>query len=98
MGAGKSVETSRLTPGFARTSSCPPPLPTFLGPDFKPLSHPTRKVKNGSRPPARTPVSGAPAEARSPTMGSKIYVGNLSYDATSSDLEQMFSAHGSVQS
>ncbi|HYE20013.1 MAG TPA: RNA-binding protein [Tepidisphaeraceae bacterium] len=31
-------------------------------------------------------------------MGSKIYVGNLSYDATSSDLEQMFSAHGQVQS
>ena len=31
-------------------------------------------------------------------MGSKIYVGNLSYDATGSDLEQMFSAHGSVKS
>jgi RNA recognition motif-containing protein len=31
-------------------------------------------------------------------MGSKLYVGNLSYNTTSSDLEQMFSAHGSVQS
>ena len=31
-------------------------------------------------------------------MGSKLYVGNLSYSVTSSDLEQMFSAHGTVQS
>jgi RNA recognition motif-containing protein len=27
-------------------------------------------------------------------MGKKLYVGNLSYSVTSSDLEQMFSAHG----
>jgi RNA recognition motif-containing protein len=31
-------------------------------------------------------------------MGKKLYVGNLSYDVTSSDLEQMFTAHGTVQS
>ena len=31
-------------------------------------------------------------------MGSKLYVGNLSYNTTSSDLEQLFSAHGTVQS
>jgi RNA recognition motif-containing protein len=31
-------------------------------------------------------------------MGSKLYVGNLSYNMTSSDLEQLFSAHGAVQS
>jgi RNA recognition motif-containing protein len=31
-------------------------------------------------------------------MGSKIYVGNLSYNTNSSDLEQLFSQHGSVQS
>src|SRR5687767_5614494 len=31
-------------------------------------------------------------------MGSKLYVGNLSYGVTSSDLEQMCSQHGSVQS
>jgi RNA recognition motif-containing protein len=31
-------------------------------------------------------------------MGSKLYVGNLSYDTTSSDLEQLFSQHGTVQS
>src|SRR3954470_15446380 len=31
-------------------------------------------------------------------MGSKLYVGNLSYDVNSSDLEQMFSQHGTVQS
>ncbi len=31
-------------------------------------------------------------------MGSKLYVGNLSYNVTSSDLEQLCSAHGTVQS
>src|SRR5277367_4060188 len=31
-------------------------------------------------------------------MGSKLYVGNLSYSVASSDLEQLFSAHGTVQS
>src|SRR3954447_10733536 len=31
-------------------------------------------------------------------MGSKLYVGNLSYNVTSSDLEQLCAAHGTVQS
>src|SRR5437763_7621978 len=31
-------------------------------------------------------------------MGSKLYVGNLSYNVTSSDLEQLFAQQGSVQS
>ena len=31
-------------------------------------------------------------------MGTKLYVGNLSYDTTSSDLEQLFSQHGTVSS
>ena len=31
-------------------------------------------------------------------MGRKLYVGNLAYGVTDSDLEQMFAAHGSVQS
>ena len=31
-------------------------------------------------------------------MGSKLYVGNLSYNATGSELEQLFAAHGNVQS
>jgi RNA recognition motif-containing protein len=31
-------------------------------------------------------------------MGSKLYVGNLSYNVTSSDLEQLFAQHGTVQS
>jgi RNA recognition motif-containing protein len=30
-------------------------------------------------------------------MGSKLYVGNLSYEVTSSDLEQMCAQHGTVQ-
>ena len=31
-------------------------------------------------------------------MGSKLYVGNLSYNTTSSELEQLFGQHGTVQS
>ena len=31
-------------------------------------------------------------------MGTKLYVGNLSYDMKKSDLEQMFAAHGTVTS
>jgi|SRR6516165_6497343 RNA recognition motif-containing protein len=31
-------------------------------------------------------------------MGKKLYVGNLSYGVTDSDLQQMFAAHGTVQS
>src|SRR5213079_2880897 len=31
-------------------------------------------------------------------MGSKLYVGNLSYNATGSDLEQLFAQHGTVSS
>lgn len=31
-------------------------------------------------------------------MGTKLYVGNLSYDVKKSDLEQMFAAHGTVTS
>ena len=31
-------------------------------------------------------------------MGKKLYVGNLTYGVTDSELEQMFAAHGTVQS
>jgi RNA recognition motif-containing protein len=31
-------------------------------------------------------------------MGRKLYVGNLAYGITDSDLQQMFAAHGTVQS
>src|SRR5580658_7329946 len=31
-------------------------------------------------------------------MGKKLYVGNLAYGITDSDLSQMFAAHGTVQS
>jgi RNA recognition motif-containing protein len=31
-------------------------------------------------------------------MGSKLYVGNLSYNMDNSSLEELFAAHGSVQS
>ena len=30
-------------------------------------------------------------------MGSKLYVGNLGYEVSSSDLQEIFTAHGTVQ-
>src|SRR5437870_3074498 len=33
-----------------------------------------------------------------PFMGKKLYVGNLAYGVTDSDLQQMFEPHGTVQS
>jgi RNA recognition motif-containing protein len=33
-----------------------------------------------------------------PSMGKKLYVGNLAYSVRDSDLQQMFEAHGTVQS
>src|SRR5687768_18039498 len=48
----------------------------------------TWKVKRGS---------GRP-NSLGETMGKKLYVGNLSYDVDSSQLEQLFSAHGTVES
>src|SRR5262245_33607607 len=35
---------------------------------------------------------------RSPSMGKKLYVGNLAYGVSDSDLDQMFAAHGTVLS
>src|SRR5258708_3584671 len=35
---------------------------------------------------------------RSPRMGKKLYVGNLGYSVTDSDLAKMFEAHGTVES
>jgi cold-inducible RNA-binding protein len=35
---------------------------------------------------------------RRPTVAKKLYVGNLSYDVSNTELEQMFQAHGQVQS
>src|SRR6516225_11656430 len=35
---------------------------------------------------------------RRPTVGKKLYVGNLAYGVTDRDLETMFAAHGTVQS
>ncbi len=31
-------------------------------------------------------------------MGKKLYVGNMGYEVSSADLEQLFAAHGQVQS
>src|SRR5262245_40423377 len=35
---------------------------------------------------------------RRPTVAKKLYVGNLSYGVSNSELEEMFQAHGQVQS
>src|SRR5436190_10101871 len=49
----------------------------------------TWKVKHGSH---------AQLTVEEQIMGKKLYVGNMSYDVDSSALEQLFAAHGTVQS
>src|SRR5207244_6751473 len=39
-----------------------------------------------------------PQQRQRSQMGKKLYVGNLTYEVTDSALEQMFAAHGTVQS
>src|SRR5512135_142340 len=65
------------------------PLSPFppAGPPCWPLSEPTRKANSGSL-----------CLLRRLTVGKKLYVGNLTYQVGSSDLEQLFSAFGDVQS
>jgi RNA recognition motif-containing protein len=46
------------------------------------------KVNAGQNPTAQKEID----------MGKKLYVGNLSYDVDSSALEQLFAAHGTVES
>jgi cold-inducible RNA-binding protein len=48
-----------------------------------------RKEKSGST---------MPQQAGESTMGKKLYVGNLGYDVTDADLEQLFTQHGAVRS
>src|SRR5439155_3663979 len=56
-----------------------------------PFSIEARKANTGSS-------SHAQRQNRRRFMGSKLYVGNLNYNTTSSQLEQLFAAHGTVQS
>src|SRR5262245_53912026 len=46
----------------------------------------------------RAGVAASPAAHRRPGMGKKLYVGNLAYAVTDGDLQQLFGAHGTVQS
>src|SRR3990172_6388450 len=62
-------------------------VPTFPGRNAG-LFHPRPGKQN----------AGLNAFHRRLKMGKKLYVGNLSYETSSSDLEKLFSAHGTVQS
>ena len=48
--------------------------------------------------PKVVPQPGYCFKVRSKRLGKKLYVGNLNYDLTSEDLEQLFSQHGTVES
>ncbi|MEW6249969.1 MAG: RNA-binding protein [Planctomycetota bacterium] len=65
----------------------PARLPTFPG----------RDVGRFHRDP-ESETRAALLERERTNMGKKLYVGNLSYGVTSADLEQLFAAHGVVQS
>ncbi len=58
------------------------------------------KSERPERPERAKSADGTPRERRAPKFVEpttpRLYVGNLSYDATASDLEQLFSAYGTV--
>ena len=56
----------------------------------QPLSNMAPKEPAGSRRAVLVPIF------RRTVMGKKLYVGNLSYDVDSSELEQLFGAHGQI--
>lgn len=47
---------------------------------------------------AKGSTSSSPKSLGEISLGKKLYVGNLGYGVTSNDLEQLFSAHGTVKS
>src|SRR5262249_5153021 len=60
--------------------------------------------RSNASPPLLSPRDTAPVGQRSPyrilwrsIMGRKLYVGNLTYAVTQSDLEQLFGQHGTVE-
>src|SRR6185295_15649103 len=60
------------------------------------LFYSPKRIKRPHRAPSalRRPVH----SFQEPSMGKKLYVGNLAYGVTDSDLQTMFGAHGTVQS
>lgn len=66
----------------------------FFGGDSKSTKQPVPVGRNGEKPtPSWTPRKPEPVEVTSP----RLYVGNLSYDATESDLFELFNGVGHVQ-
>src|SRR5216683_2914319 len=72
-----------------------------LAPSSHPLSLPTCAIKEVFRkgaPPSSLDAARPGGFFRRPFMGKKLYVGNLTYGVTDSDLQAMFEPHGTVQS
>jgi hypothetical protein len=78
----------RVTAPFSLETAPDALLPSLLvGRQVQPLSIQPRKYQRAAIP-----------SHRSLTVGKKLYCGNLSYNTSSSDLDQMFSQFGRVQS
>src|SRR6516225_8162017 len=80
---------SRIGHGLDKSRAIFIPLPLSHVPKQE-VTSPGVPTRVGSRPPRRL--------LRRPFMGKKLYVGNLTYGVTDSDLQRMFEAHGTVQS
>ena len=61
-----------------------------LGPEYRPLSRATFSAGSSRR-------VGGVIDGRF-IVGKRLYIGNLGYDVSSSDLERMLSEHGNVES
>src|SRR4051794_17990544 len=74
----------------------PPSEPQRCGPGRFPVRF---RIRSARQRPAPCVVETRPGTfSGGPFMGKKLYVGNLTWGFTNADLEQLFAAHGAVQS
>src|SRR2546428_13509941 len=86
---GSSNEQVQATAAIVRVGTSSSWSPSYLlGRNVGPFRARPGKQKSGSDCPSLEEI----------VMGKKLYVGNLSYNVDSSELEQLFGAHGTVQS
>jgi len=99
--SGRGPRRSSHSRNESRTPQAPPAKKTFwqkLVAFFKPAS---KAPASGSSRPSGAPARQASRPTRKPeaveVTSSKLYVGNLSYDATESDLCELFNGVGMVK-
>ncbi len=98
--SGRGPRRSSQTRNESRTPQ-PPPAKKTLWQKLIGFFKPQPTATNGSRRPTSAPVRGENRTSRKPesveVTSTKLYVGNLSYEATESDLLELFNGVGLVK-